>query len=161
MENLKIYRVNDKYIAFLRGRDHRVQLNKHHSRPYVGVVLHVGEFKYFVPMESPKPSHEKIKPGIHILKMDKGRLGLLGFNNMIPVRDDVLISFDINNEPSPDYAMLLKKQAYFCNRNKTDILNKASQTYYEVVNDKNKFLKDICCDFKKLERACKQFDPNR
>lgn len=161
MENLKIYRVNDKYIAFLRGRDHRVQLNKHHSRPYVGVVLHVGEFKYFVPMESPKPSHEKIKPGIHILKMDKGRLGLLGFNNMIPVRDDVLISFDINNEPSPDYAMLLKKQAYFCNRNKTDILNKASRTYYEVVNDKNKFLKDICCDFKKLERACKQFDPNR
>ena len=161
MENLKIYRVNDKYIAFLRGRDHRVQLNKHHSRPYVGVVLHVGEFKYFVPMESPKPSHEKIKPGIHILKMDRGRLGLLGFNNMIPVRDDVLISFDINNEPSPDYAMLLKKQAYFCNRNKTDILNKASRTYYEVVNDKNKFLKDICCDFKKLERACKQFDPNR
>lgn len=161
MENLKIYRVKDRYVAFLRSRDHRVQLNKHHSRPYVGVVLHVGKFKYFVPMESPKPAHKKIKPGIHILKMDKGRLGLLGFNNMIPVRDDVLISFNIDDEPSPDYAMLLKKQAYFCNRNKTDILNKASRTYYEVVNDNNEFLKSICCDFKKLEKACKQFDPNR
>ena len=161
MENLKIYRVKDRYVAFLHSRDSRVQLNKRHLRPYVGVVLHVGEFKYFVPMESPKPAHEKIKPGIHILKMDKGRLGLLGFNNMIPVWDDVLISFNIDDEPSAHYAMLLKKQAYFCNRNKTDILNKASRTYYEVVNSENKFLKEICCDFKKLEKACKQFDPNR
>lgn len=161
MENLKIYKVKDRYVAFLYSRDHRVQFNKHHSRPYIGVVLHVGEFKYFVPMESPKPAHGKMKSGVHILKMDKGRLGLLGFNNMIPVRDDVLISFNIDDEPNPDYAMLLKKQAYFCNRNKTDILNKASRTYYEVVNENNEFLKGICCDFKKLEKACKQFDPNR
>ena len=161
MENLRIYRVSDKYIAFLRTRDSRVQFNKHHARPYIGVVLHVGEFKYFVPMESPKPGHEKMKPGVHILKMDKGRLGLLGFNNMIPVRDDVLISFNIDDEPNAEYASLLRKQVYFCNRNKTDILNKASRTYYDVVNEKNKFLKRISCDFKKLEKACKQFDANR
>lgn len=161
MENLKIYRVSDRYISFLHTRDSRVQFNKHTSRPYLGVVLRVGEFKYFVPMESPKPNHQNIKPGVHILKMDKGRLGLLGFNNMIPVRDDVLISFNINNEPDAAYAALLKKQASFCNRNKSDIYDKAARTYYEVVNDENTFLKRICCDFKKLEKACKQFDPNR
>lgn len=111
MNALRIYRVTDHYIAFLHSRDSRVQFNKQTSRPYVGVVLHVGEFKYFVPMESPKPHHKKIKPGTHILKMDDGRLGLLGFNNMIPVRDDVLITFDIAEEPDADYSALLQKQA--------------------------------------------------
>ena len=113
MNALRIYRVTDHYIAFLHSRDSRVQFNKQTSRPYVGVVLHVGEFKYFVPMESPKPHHKKIKPGTHILKMDDGRLGLLGFNNMIPVRDDVLITFDIAEEPDADYSALLQKQAKF------------------------------------------------
>lgn len=112
-------------------------------------------------MESPKPNHQKIKSGVHILKMDKGRLGILGFNNMIPVKDDALISFDISNEPDSQYAELLRKQVSFCNRNKTEILNKAARTYYAVVNNENKFLVNICCDFKKLEKACKQFDINR
>lgn len=161
MNALRIYRVTDHYIAFLHSRDSRVQFNKQTSRPYVGVVLHVGEFKYFVPMESPKPHHKKIKPGTHILKMDDGRVGLLGFNNMIPVRDDVLITFDIAEEPDADYSALLQKQAYFCNRNKSEIFGKAARTYYDVVNGKNKFLASISCDFKKLEKACKQFDSNR
>lgn len=59
MNALRIYRVTDHYIAFLHSRDSRVQFNKQTSRPYVGVVLHVGEFKYFVPMESPKPHHNR------------------------------------------------------------------------------------------------------
>ena len=161
MESLRIYRVSDKYVAFLRSRDYRVQHNKNASRPYVGIVLRVGEFKYFVPMESPKPNHQNIKAGPHILKMDKGRLGLLGFNNMIPIRDEALICFNIAEVDDQAYAELLRKQVYFCNRNKTEIFNKASRTYYEVVNKENTFLERICCDYKKLERACRQYDPNR
>lgn len=161
MEALRIYRVSDRYVSFLHKWDYRVQFNKQSSRPYLGVVLYVGDFKYFVPMESPKPNHRNIKAGFHILKMDKGRLGLLGFNNMIPVRDDVLIEFDINDELDPQYAALLRKQAYFCNRNKTDILAKASRTYYEVTSGQNTFLRRISCDFKKLEKAYEHFDVNR
>lgn len=161
MEALRIYRVVDKYISFLHSRDFRVQFNKQASRPYLGVVLYVGDFKYFVPMESPKPNHQNIKAGPHILKMDKGRLGMLGFNNMIPVREEVLIEFDIDEEPDQQYAALLRKQAYFCNRNKADILGRASRTYYEVISGQNTFLKRISCDFKKLEKACKQFDVHR
>ena len=95
METLKIYRVSDKYIRFLKSRDNRVQDNKNRRRPYVGVVLYVGTYKYFVPMESPKPNHQNLKPGRHLMKLDGGKLGLLGFNNMIPVNDAALISFDI------------------------------------------------------------------
>lgn len=161
MESLRIYRVEEKYIRFLKSRDARVQDNKGRRRPYVGVVLYVGSYKYFVPMESPKPNHANIKPGRHIMKLDEGRLGLLGFNNMIPVPDEALIEFDINNEPDKQYADLLRRQAFFINRNKASIYGHASSTYYSVVNKKNTFLQKICCDFKKLERACNQYDPNR
>lgn len=160
MEALKICRISDKYIRFLKSRDSRVQDNKNRRRPYVGVVLYVGAYRYFVPMESPKPNHARIKSGRHIMKLDDGRLGLLGFNNMIPVHDSALILFDIGKEPDTKYAELLKRQAAFINRHKADVLAHASQTYYSVTSKKNKFLLDICCDFKKLERACGQYDPN-
>lgn len=161
MESLKLYRVSDKYIRFLKSRDARVQDNKNRRRPYVGIVLYVGDHRYFVPMESPKPNHANIKPGRHIMKLDDGKLGLLGFNNMIPVHDTAVISFDINAESDEKYAELLRRQVTYINRHKADILHHASQTYYSVVNKKNKFLLGICCDFKKLEYACSKYDPNR
>lgn len=49
MEALRIYRIEDQYVRFLKSRDDKVQDNKNRRRPYVGVVLYVGSFKYFVP----------------------------------------------------------------------------------------------------------------
>ena len=151
MENLRIYRVSDHYIRFLNSRDSKVQYNKNARRPYVGVVFSFGGFQYFVPMESPKPNHVNIKPGKHIIKLDGGRYGLLGFNNMIPVHKDALIALDIDAEPDEEYRELLKRQAALCNRMKADILNHAQMTYFDVVNDKNKFLVSISCNFRNLE----------
>lgn len=161
VETLKIYRVSDKYVHYLKSKDPRVQDNKGRRRPYVGVVLFMGAYQYFVPMESPKPNHENIKPGHHIMKIEEGRLGLLGFNNMIPIPDCALIRFNIDEEPDPKYAELLRRQASYINRKKADVLNHAAQTYFQVVRKKNKFLLRICCDFQKLEHACDQYDPNR
>lgn len=160
MEPLKIYRVEEKYIHFLKSRDDKVQDNKGRRRPYVGVVLYVGSYKYFVPMESPKPNHANVKPGRHILKLDEGRLGLLGFNNMIPVPDSALIQFDINLEPDEKYAELLRRQVTYINRNKAAVYSHASSTYYHVVTKKTAFLCQISCDFAKLEKACVQYNPN-
>ena len=161
MESLRIYRIDERYIRFLRTRDPKVQHNKGNRRPYVGVVLLVGGFKYFVPMESPKPNHVNIKSGKHIMKLDDGRLGILGFNNMVPVHQDALIPYDIDAESDEGYRELLRRQAYVCNRKKADILNHASRTYYDVVNGKNKFLIRVSCDFKELEKACKVYRPQK
>lgn len=160
MENLRIYRIEDSYINFLRGVDKKVQQNKNKRRPYVGIVLIVGEFKYFVPMESPKQNHNNIKSGKHLLKLDDGKLGILGFNNMIPVRDDAVIKFDINQETDNKYAELLKRQVIYINKNKASIYEHALKTYYSRVNGKNKFLINICCDFKKLEKISRNYNPN-
>lgn len=157
MDVLRIYKVSDGYIRYLHSRDSKVQYNKDAKRPYVGVVFDFGGFKYFVPMESPKPNHAKIKAGKHILKLKNGEYGLLGFNNMIPVHKDALIDFDINTEEDEKYKRLLQRQIALCNRLKADILNHAQMTYFDVVDGKNKFLVGISCDFKALERACKTY----
>ncbi len=157
MENLRIYKVNDRYIRYLHSKDSKVQYNKNARRPYVGVVFTWHGFKYFVPMESPKSNHENIKSGKHILKLKNGKYGLLGFNNMIPVHKDALIEFDIDAEQDEKYRTLLQRQAEICNRNKADIINHAQMTYFDVVEQTNKFLMSISCDFRKLEQACKNY----
>ena len=159
MKNLKIYKIEDKYIRFLHSIDKKVQHNKNAKRPYVGVVFSFGGFQYFVPMESPKPNHSKIKSGKHILKLKNGEYGLLGFNNMIPVHKEALINFDISKEPDEKYRNLLQNQIRICNRMKADILDHAQKTYFSVMAG-NDFLVNISCDFKKLERASKKYNPN-
>lgn len=158
MENLRLYRIDEKYIRYLKSRDNKVQDNKNRKRPYVGVVLYVGTFRYFVPLESPKANHAKIKSGRHLMRIDGGKLGLLGFNNMIPVHSSALISFDIDLESDKKYAELLKHQIRWINRNKADVLSHAAKTYF-AASKENAFLSKICCDFKKLERACTKYDP--
>ena len=157
MEVLRLYKVSDKYISYLHSRDAKVQYNKNSKRPYVGVVFSFAGFKYFVPMESPKPNHANIHSGKHILKLKDGEYGLLGFNNMIPVHKDALIAFDINDESDERYRRLLQRQIAVCNKMKADILNHAQMTYFDVTTKKNKFLVGVSCDFRSLEKACKAY----
>ena len=79
---------------------------------------------------------------------------------MIPIHDSALIEFDINSEPDIKYAELLKRQVTWINRNKATVYDHANKTYYAVVNNTNKFLVSISCNFKKLENACKGYIPN-
>ena len=159
MESLRIYRISDHYIRFLHSRDEKVQYNKNARRPYVGVVFNFAGCQYFVPMESPKPNHANIKAGKHIIKLDGGKYGLLGFNNMVPVPKSALTEVDIDAESDVKYRELLKRQALLCNRIKADILDHAQMTYFDVVQGKNKFLMRVSCDFKKLEAASKSYKP--
>lgn len=141
--------------------DKRVQYNKGTRRPYVGVVLTVGSYRYFVPMESPKPNHKNLKPSVHIMPLDGGKYGQLGFNNMIPVPPSALIEFNIDDEPDKQYADLLRRQVSFINRHKADVFSRAAKTYFRATSkNRESFYVKICCDFKKLESASNRYDPN-
>lgn len=59
MEELKLYVIDNTYIEYLRSdsRLSNVFKNKDDSnfvRKYVGVVLNIGNHKYYVPLSSPK-----------------------------------------------------------------------------------------------------------
>lgn len=160
MAKLRFYHVSEDYIRFLHGADRRVQHNKDQRRPYVGVVLRVKDFDYFVPLESPKPGHAKIRSGGPVMKLDGGKLGIMGFNNMIPVVDAALIDFRINEVADEKYRLLLYNQLAFCNRHKQQILLRAENTYRRAVEGEIPLYKKVCCDFKKLERVSGEFDPD-
>lgn len=160
MENLRLYRVKNHYIRYLSSIDNKVQYNKRARRPYVGIVLHVDNYQYFVPLESPKPNHINVKSGKHLLKLDGGNLGIMGFNNMIPVHISALIHFNIEKEDDERYIELLKRQVRWINNNKDKVSEHAQKTYNEIVFKDNSFMKTICCDFKKLENACDRYNPN-
>ena len=116
MSNLKITHIDDKYIRYLKGSDKKVQDNKNRRRPYVGIVLQIGSFDYFVPMESPKGNHDNVKSGIHILKLDDGRLGLLGFNNMIPVHKSLNVYGGKSHAKSNRYRKSGRRKKHVCTK---------------------------------------------
>lgn len=158
MSKFKLCHIEDGYIRFLHSRDSRVQFNKT-GRPYVGVVLRVGKLQYFVPLESPKPNHVNIHGG-PILKLDGGKLGIMGFNNMLPVPESAMINFDIAQIADEQYRSLLYNQLAFCERNAQTIYGKAESVYKKETTG-NPAYKRFCCDFKKLETACISYRPNK
>lgn len=64
---LNLYSVSDKYIKYLREFDDKIYDNKEeirtHERKYLGVVLTVNEFNYYIPMSSPKKSVKNMDIG--------------------------------------------------------------------------------------------------
>ena len=161
MNNLKLYRIDVEYVKYLYKYDNRVQYNPNRENeytqkmPYLGIVLQVNEFNYFVPLEHPRPSHSNIKNNVYIFKIHNGKYGILGFNNMIPVKDKELIKFNINEEKQ-SYKQILVSQYHFCNKHIAEIEFKAKSTYERSQN--NSFLKKVCCNFKLLEEKCAKYN---
>ena len=162
MEKLKLYRVDINYIKYLYKFDKRVQYNPNSDdsytkrRPYLGIVLKENDLNYFVPLEHPRIEHIKMKENTYIFKIHNGKYGILGINNMLPIPNEAIIKFDINQE-NEKYKQILISQFRFCNKYKNEIYEKVNKTYVERIKGKNKFLIQICWDFKLLEQKCREY----
>lgn len=154
-----------KYIRDLANADSNVlsvspQDNKQ-TRPFVGVILVCGSRTYCVPLSSPKKKHETMKNREDFSRIvdNNGRIiGVLNFNNMIPVCQEVITPIDIRPNRSDPPAQVGRKkimniQLDWCNKNKELICKKANKLYHLVTEtpEKMRSLTRRCCDFKKLE----------
>ena len=127
MSELKIYSVSDEYIAYLRKEMPNVYSNKienrAHTRKYVGVVIEISGYKYYIPMSSPKDTDYQIagenraikKSIVPIIRMvvkntagEKELKGTLRISHMIPVPESELELYDLDN------ANLINKQKKEC-----------------------------------------------
>ena len=161
---MKFYTITDKYVNFLRGYDNKVSENKK-RRPYVGVVLTIGDIKYLAPLSSPKPNHDKFtskNPTIHKLFGEGNppeKLGVVHINNMIPVISSEITMVDFSIQ-QPDYKAVLEKQYRFLKSTQDTLMKKAHTLHDAIVNKKepiySKF-SGICCDFIILEANYKSF----
>ncbi len=156
MNRLKFYNIDDKYIEYLYNFDKRVPFNKNGKRPYIGIILEINGITYFAPMFSPKKQHSTYKANVTHIKVN-GNLGMIKLNNMIPVNKENLKYIDFNNIKDKKYKNLLIQQNNFIQINTNKIREKAEKLYKFVTIDKKEFFVNLCCDFKMLEKKCKEY----
>ena len=155
MLKLYLYLVTDRYIHYLsnfvsQNIFSNIGTNYRTSRKYLGVVLEIGNYKYYVPLSSPKNSdylidksgqqviRKSIIPIIRIIEFNsQGQAHLLGtlkFNSMIPVPDSEIIIYDLRQETDIKYKTLIEKEIRFINRNTKIILDHASVIYKQKIS---------------------------
>lgn len=154
--SIHLFSVSDEYISRLSTIDHRVLSNhendRKHNRPYVGFLVFIEPFHYFLPLSSKDPrdygEDGKLKPSTQtILRMvlQNGTfLGKVLLNNMIPVPLSQIQEISLNkharfsNQEDSNYGLLLIKEARWIDEHKDSIIKKANWVYRYKINEKNR-----------------------
>ena len=161
---MEFYNIKDDYIRFLSSYDGKVAFNKQSHRPYVGVVLEVGNVKYYAPFSSPKPKHLKMKNSKDFRKIHNGEYGAINFNNMIPVPDRALILIDIQSIPDRQYKRLLENQYHDIQKDAAAIFKTAERLRTLVfapdtkLSEFDRNIKSRCCNLPLLESIYQQYN---
>ena len=131
MKSFNIVQVDYKYCDFLRKFDERVPYNygKKELRPFIGILFEVGEVEYFAPLSSPKKKHLTMEDGVDFIKIDKGKLGAINFNNMLPLIKGSYEIIKVEGMDDINYRKLLTKQIRWLNRYYDSICHKAKRLY--------------------------------
>lgn len=177
MEDFKLYSVSDRYISYLREKFPNVYSNKMdtriHTRKYLGVVLQVGEYHYYIPMSSPKQTDYQIAGDSMVIKKSivpimrvvvkntKGERELkatLRLSHMIPVPASELELYALDDEPDEAYKDLVQNEMIFIRKNQDKISANARLIYKQKIeNDTSAKYVMSALDFKALEEMCDKF----
>lgn len=78
MDNLKLYEISEKYIAFLRHADNNVfsakEKERNHTRKYLGIVYTINNYNYYIPLSSPKSTDYQISNGERKIRKNKNKI---------------------------------------------------------------------------------------
>lgn len=177
MSRLKLYNISDEYINYLRKFDNKVLSSKEEDRKkdrkYLGIVLHINDFNFFVPLASPKDADYTVVNGVKtirksiipimriVVKDISGNdelKGTLKFSNMIPVPNVALINYDVSNEEDEDYKILVLKEISFINPNTVKIIRNARVIYNQKINKFDIGYIKRTVDFSLLEEKCQEWE---
>lgn len=160
-----IVKVDSKYCDFLRKYENKVPYNagEKELRPFVGILFNIGNCEYFAPLSSPKPKHSRLANTLDLIKIDNGKLGVINFNNMIPVNKSNYNIIDLNEKTNDKNKsariLLLKNQLRWLNKNRVDIYEKSSNLYKKYVNNLLPInVRVRCCNFILLEEKCREYN---
>ena len=97
-----------------------------------------------------------------ILDADGKLIGVLNYNLMIPVEDNMITKVDISSssQNTPEechYRQLCIKEIKWCRKHQEQIVNKANTIYNLCTTDSNYKGKSRCLDFKRLEKECEKY----
>lgn len=174
MEELKVYSVSDTYIEYLRRHNPNVYSNKvanrTHTRKYIGVVIELAGYKYYIPMSSPKDTDYQVagkskvikKSIVPIIRMviknskgEKELKGTLRISHMIPVPEKELELYDLDNESDTEYKDLVQNEVVFIRKRREKIIANAQLLYKQKkANDQTAGYVKTALDYSSLERLC-------
>ena len=171
---LNLYSVSNQYIKYLRQFDSRIYDNKDedktYERKYLGVVLTVNGFNYYIPMSSPKKSdyidyeNQIIRNDTKtIIRMYSGdRLyGTLRISNMIPVPITELEPYILSNEKELKYKEVVLGELRYINNNADKIIKYVKTVYNQKVKNIDVGYIRNTVDFKLLEEKLKEWNNGR
>ncbi|MBR6401614.1 MAG: type III toxin-antitoxin system ToxN/AbiQ family toxin [Firmicutes bacterium] len=155
--NLKFYEVDSTYIDYLsQFAEHlfrNARREQQNSRKYIGIILEVNGFKYFVPLSSFKPKHKKMQETTDFIKIKD--YAVLNINNMLPVPDGLYEYVDINAVKDLRYKSLLQAEYREIKRKRDLILKNAKIVYtHKLKNGEKTPLARRTNDFALLEKVC-------
>ena len=136
------------------------------ARPFVGIIVVCNDRQYCVPLSSPKSKHKNMPNSIDFHRIEDSRgkiIGVLDFNDMIPVRPDVVRKIEVkithrDSEAEKHYKNLLQDQIAFCQQNQEILVKKANTLYTLVITKKaKKALRERCLNWEKLETILDRF----
>lgn len=158
--NLKFYEVDCAYIDYLSQFAEHIFRNakqdQQHSRKYIGTILEVNGFKYFVPMSSFKSKHKKMQEATDFIKLKD--YAVLNINNMLPVLDGMYKYIDIATIKDYRYKTLLQSEYREIKKKRDLILKNAKIVYnHKIKNGDKTPLAKRTNDFSVLEKVCKGF----
>lgn len=165
LKKIQIVKIDSNYCEYLRQYDNRVPYNAgiKELRPFIGILFKVENCEYFAPLSSPKPKHSKLLNTLDVIKIADGKLGIINFNNMIPVYKNNYQLIDLNKKSDKKAELsriiLLQNQLRWLNANKTDIYLKSNTLYKKYI--KGLLPQNVinrCCNFKLLEAKCKEYN---
>lgn len=153
--NIRLCTIDTEYVEYLQNTCNipHVLDNKEesvHGRRYLGVVLQIEHYKYYVPLSSPKSSdyvyingqrriRRSIIPIMRIITRDEGNSpelkGKLKFSSMIPVPDSAISLYNISQEPDSAYKIIVEKEYAFIRSNQDDIIRHATVLYNQKTKE--------------------------
>ena len=162
---MELYTVDTGYIDYLKQFQLHIWENEENNRlrPYVGVVMDIGTFKYYAPLSSPKPKHQQMSDRLDFIRLEhKGQLkAVINLNNMIPVSDNLITKIDISGITDYYYKNLLNIEMIDIRRKQSTILKNAKSIYNKVTKfhdePNNAKLVSLCYDFSLLEKKLQEF----
>lgn len=164
--NFKIVRIDYKYCDYLRKFDNKVIYNmgEKELRPFLGVLFNIEKFEYFAPLSSPKKKHKTMKNMLDFFKIKNGELGVINFNNMIPVTSKNYLLINLNSDKldsniDKKYKKMLREQVIWLNKNNIQVRKKSNMLYRLYTNGKLPLnIIKRCCNFKLLEEKCLEYN---
>ncbi|VWL85974.1 type III toxin-antitoxin system ToxN/AbiQ family toxin [Oceanivirga miroungae] len=175
------YMVDINYIEYLNKIDSEVYFNNSYRsniKPFVGIVVFIDEYHYFIPLSSAKEKHKNwknvSKEHFLIYEIVEGNadingisksysndkrlhiLSVLDIKKMIPVPEKHYKKMDFKNFKDLKYKKLLEKEYNFCLSIKDKLVDKVEEIYRE--QKKTGIIRLAHCNFNKLESAMKEWE---